>query len=76
MGHEPHAAAVFASQDLKISPVDVAGLVAEHEALPNSFRHIIENLATCISVTTMIACDHQAKNTLQSPIKEEQQKTD
>ncbi|MFZ0610919.1 MAG: DUF4388 domain-containing protein [Desulfobacterales bacterium] len=58
MGHEPHAAAVFASPDLKISPLDAAGLVAEYESLPDSFRHIIENLATCISVTTMMACEH------------------
>jgi CRP-like cAMP-binding protein len=57
-GHEPHAASVFASADLKISPLDVSDLVAEYEGLPNSFRHIIENLATCISVTTMIACEN------------------
>ena len=38
MGHEPHAAAVFASTNLKIAPIDVAGLVAEHDSLPNSFR--------------------------------------
>jgi len=73
MGHEPHAAAVFASQDLKISPIDVAGLVAEHEALPNSFRHIIENLATCISVTTMIACECHEKNMLRKSESVEQQ---
>ncbi len=72
MGHEPHAAAVFASQDLKISPIDVAGLVAEHEALPNSFRHIIENLATCISVTTMIAREYHGKNELRKSDKVEQ----
>ncbi len=58
LGHEPHAAAVFASSDLRISPLDAAGLVAEYEGLPDSFRHIIENLATSISVTTMIACEH------------------
>jgi len=57
-GHEPHAASVFASADLKISPLDVSDLVVEYEELPNSFRHIIENLATCISVTTMIACEN------------------
>ena len=67
-GHEPHAASVFASADLKIAPLDVSVLVAEYEGLPNSFRHIIENLAACISVTTMIACEnhknqHLAKTT-------------
>ena len=58
MGHEPHAASVFASADLKISPLDVSDLVTEYEGLANSFRHIIENLASCISVTTMIACEN------------------
>jgi CRP-like cAMP-binding protein len=60
MGHEPHAASVFVSKDLKIAPLDVGELVKEHEGLPNSFHHIIENLATCISVTTMIACERHA----------------
>jgi CRP-like cAMP-binding protein len=60
MGHEPHSAAVYADADLKISPLDISELVAEYEGLPDSLRHIIENLATCISVTTMIACQqHQ-----------------
>ena len=72
MGHEPHAAAVFASPNLKISPIDVAGLVDEHESLPNSFRHIIENLATCISVTTMIACQFHENNLSQNSEEVEQ----
>ena len=73
MGHEPHAAAVFASNDLKISPLNVEDLVAEHDSLPNSFRHIIENLATCISVTTMLACDYHAKKGSQNSGSEDQE---
>ena len=57
MGHEPHSASVFASSDLKIAPLDPAGLVQEHENISPSFRNITEHLAICISVTTMIACE-------------------
>ena len=61
MGHEPHAASVFASKDMKIAPLDAAALQDEHEKLSSSFRNIIENLTTSITVTTMIACDQYAK---------------
>ena len=61
MGHEPHAASVFASKDLKITPLDAASMQKEHQKLSSSFRNIIENLATSITVTTMIACDYYAK---------------
>jgi hypothetical protein len=61
MGHEPHAASVFASKDLKIAPLDVGGMQKEHEQLSSSFRNIIENIATSVSVTTMIACEYYKK---------------
>jgi hypothetical protein len=58
MGHEPFSAAVLASKDLKIAPLDVKALQKEHQALSSSFRNVVENLATCISVTTLIACEY------------------
>jgi len=61
MGHEPHGASVFASKDLKIAPLDINRLRKEHSELSNSFRNIIEHLATCVSVTTMIACEPRQK---------------
>jgi CRP-like cAMP-binding protein len=61
MGHEPHAASVFASKDLKVAPLEPTGLQKEHQSLSPSFRNIIEHLATCVSVTTMIAKDHYLK---------------
>lgn len=57
MGHEPYGASVFASKNLKIAPLDVNQLRKEHSGLSNSFRNIIEHLATCVSVTTLIACE-------------------
>jgi CRP-like cAMP-binding protein len=62
MGHEPHAASVYASKDMKITALDVAALQKEHEKLSSSFRNIIENLTTSITVTTMIACDQYPKS--------------
>ncbi|HHP7234235.1 MAG TPA: cyclic nucleotide-binding domain-containing protein [Desulfobacterales bacterium] len=61
MGHEPHGASVFATGDLKIVPLDINRLHKEHSGLSNSFRNIIEHLATCVSVTTMIACEAKQK---------------
>ena len=58
MGHEPFSASVLASKDLKISPLDMKTLQKEHQGLSSSFRNVIENLMTCISVTTMIACEY------------------
>ena len=69
MGHEPHSASVFASSDLKIAPLDPAGLVKEHESISPSFRNITEHLAICISVTTMIACEAFKNASKKSPKK-------
>lgn len=61
MGHEPHGASVLATPDLKIVPLDINRLREEHGRLSSSFRNIIEHLATCVSVTTMIACEPKQK---------------
>ena len=61
LGHEPYSASVFASQDLKLSAVDPADLKREHDKLSSTLKNILSHLASCISVTTMIACDHYKK---------------
>jgi len=57
LGHEPHSASIFASPDLKISQLDPDAFLAEYEQLPPTFKKLIEHMATCISVTTKVACD-------------------
>lgn len=57
LGHEPHSASVFASPDLKISQLDPEAITAEYEELQPTFKKLIEHMATCISVTTKVACD-------------------
>ena len=59
MGHEPYSAAVFSSDDLKLAAVDAEKLQAEHNGLSSTLKNIIEHLATSISVTTLVTCEHQ-----------------
>ena len=61
LGHEPHNAFVFASKDLKLNPIDLKKLQQEHDSLSSTFKNIIENIATCISVTTSLASGFQVK---------------
>jgi len=62
IGHEPYSASVFASQDLKLIAADLDGLRKEHKGLPSTLKNILAHLAACISVTSLIACDHYKKS--------------
>ncbi len=61
MGQEPYSASVFASKDLKLSTLDPKALQGEHENLSSTVQNILAHLATCISVTTLIATDYYKK---------------
>ena len=61
MGQEPYSASVFASQDLKLAALDPAELQKEHDGLSATLQNIFTHLATCISVTSLIACDYYKK---------------
>lgn len=67
MGHEPYSASVFASKDFKISRMDTNSLQREFDNLSTTFKNLIDNVATCITATTMVACEFykkiQKKNT-------------
>lgn len=56
IGHEPYAASVLATKDLEVSPLDPDNLQKEYDQLSVTLRNIVENIATCISVTTKVAC--------------------
>ena len=62
MGQEPNSASVFASKDLKLGAMDPQALQEEHENLSSTLQNIIAHLATCISVTTLIATDYFKKS--------------
>ncbi|MEA3279007.1 MAG: cyclic nucleotide-binding domain-containing protein, partial [Thermodesulfobacteriota bacterium] len=57
-GHEPFSASVYGSNDLKVRTVNPEDLQNEHNHLSSTFKNIVENVATCISVTTMLACKY------------------
>jgi CRP-like cAMP-binding protein len=59
MGHEPHSASVYASANLRLTTVDSEKLIAEQEKLSSTLKNIIEHLATCISVSTLVAGEFQ-----------------
>lgn len=54
--HESYSASVFASDDLDVSMPDPEVLREEYMGLSPTFRHIIEHVATCISLTTQTLC--------------------
>lgn len=54
IGHEPYAAAVFSSPDLKLAAVNSQKIETEHKRLSTTLRNIIEHLAACISATTLV----------------------
>lgn len=54
LGHEPHSAAVFSSNDLKLATVDLPQVASEHGRLSSTMKHMIEYLAACILATTLV----------------------
>ena len=61
MGQEPFSAMVLGSEDLEVKEMNPEILQNEHSQLSATFKNIIEHLATCISVTTIIASDFHKK---------------
>lgn len=62
MGHEPFSASVFASPDLKLTTMGLDQFQKEFDNLSATLKNIFAHLATCISVTTMLACDYFHKS--------------
>jgi CRP-like cAMP-binding protein len=61
MGQEPFSAMVLGSEDLEIKEMDSEIFQNEHNQLSASFKNIIEHMATCISVTTIVASNFHKK---------------
>ncbi|MBW1798618.1 MAG: cyclic nucleotide-binding domain-containing protein, partial [Deltaproteobacteria bacterium] len=55
-GHEPRNAAVLASKDLKVDKLDPGKLRQEFNQLSGTFKSLVFDLGTCVSVTTRLAC--------------------
>lgn len=59
MGLEPEAASIFVSEDIELNPMDPQGLQEEFDQLSTMFKNIIENLATNISVTSLVPASYK-----------------
>jgi len=62
IGHEPYFASVFGSKGLKFGAITMDDIQQEYNQLSLTVRNIIDNLASCISATSMLACEFQRKN--------------
>ncbi len=61
MGHEPEFASVMANKELKVRKVDVAQFQKEYNQLSTTFKNFIDNVATCVSVSTKVVCNYYKK---------------
>jgi len=61
IGHEPDGAAVLVSEDFEASELDIDSLQEEYKQLPTTLKNMIENVVTCISITTSSAVSFQKK---------------
>ena len=61
MGHEPEFAAVMANKDLKVRKVDISQLQKEYNNLSTTFKNFIDNVTTCVSVSTRVVCNYYKK---------------
>jgi CRP-like cAMP-binding protein len=60
-GHEPDFASVMATNDLKVRKVEVAQFQKEYNQLSTTFKNFIDNVATCVSVSTKVVCSYYKK---------------
>ncbi|MFC1823313.1 DUF4388 domain-containing protein [Thermodesulfobacteriota bacterium] len=54
LGQEPDHAAVFASEDVEVKEINTEKILIEYERQSNTFKHLIENVSSCISMTTRL----------------------
>jgi CRP-like cAMP-binding protein len=64
LGHEPHAAALYGSEDMTAKSLDPDSLRREYDGLSTTFKNMLEYNATCVTVTTRLACDFKEKSRL------------
>ncbi|MCP4690381.1 MAG: cyclic nucleotide-binding domain-containing protein, partial [Desulfobacterales bacterium] len=62
LGHEPDSASVFASQSIKVAPLNVGALQQEYDRVSTTIRNFIEYLSICVSVTSRVACLYKEKS--------------
>ncbi len=61
IGHEPHSASVFVSEDFEVKEMDTDNLRKEYNRLSVTLKNMIDHIANCISITTSTASSFQKK---------------
>jgi hypothetical protein len=56
VGHEPRRARILASEDLKVEVVNGEDLKEEYDGLSATLKNLVNSMATCVSMTTAVAC--------------------
>jgi len=57
IGHEPHSASVFASEDFKYKKLSIEDVREEYDKLSTTMKNIMENTANMISAITSVICN-------------------
>jgi CRP-like cAMP-binding protein len=61
LGHEPDMASVLAGSDLKVRKIDPSQLREEYNQLSTTFKNFVDNVATCVNVSTKVVRNYQKK---------------
>ena len=61
LGHEPDFASVLAGSDFKVRKIDPSQLREEYNQLSTTFKNFVDNVATCVNVSTKVVCNYQKK---------------
>lgn len=75
LGQEPEGASIYGSENIKIARISVASLQQEYIRLSTTFKNIVDNLATCMSVTADIACSYRSSKKADPPASNVRQST-
>lgn len=60
VGQEPERASIYGSENINITKIQVVSLQKDYNRLSATFKNIVDNMATCISVTADMVCNSLA----------------
>jgi CRP-like cAMP-binding protein len=62
LGHEPEGASIYGSENIKIAKIEAVSLQKEYNRLSTTFKNIVDNMASCMSVTADMVCKPPVTN--------------
>lgn len=61
IGHEPEYATVLATNEFKVRKMNPEQLKDEYAQLSTTFKNFVDNVATCVNVSTKVVCNYHKK---------------